>query len=75
MVSLPDETLHIRSETVDVALVVATLHIVKEWEKIMLREERRLQPDTFRAHVENIRRGNLGRMSHWKSCDFEGVAR
>jgi hypothetical protein len=54
-------------------MVVATLQIVKEWEKITLREERRRDPGGFRSSVENIRRGNLGRMSYWRSSDFEGL--
>ncbi|KAF2864659.1 hypothetical protein BDV95DRAFT_508970 [Massariosphaeria phaeospora] len=72
LVSLPDEALHIRSPTVDTALVVATLQILKDWEMHSLREQRKKDPKGFERSVELARWGDLGRVRYWRYTDFEG---
>lgn len=72
LVSLPDESLYIRTTDVDVSMVVATLQVMKDSEKMTLREERRKHSTSFSACVEQIRMSDLGRMSYWRSSDFEG---
>jgi hypothetical protein len=63
---LPDEALYIRSQSVDPALVVATLQIVKDWEKNTLREEKRNNPRAFQISENEARECELGRMSYWR---------
>ncbi|CAG5172770.1 uncharacterized protein ALTATR162_LOCUS7522 [Alternaria atra] len=65
--SLPDESIHVRSGTVDPAMVVATLQVMKEWEKHMLRQEKRKNPKAFAAAEEEARRYELGASSYWKA--------
>jgi hypothetical protein len=65
--SLPDEAVHIRQATVDPALVVATLQVMKDWEKHTLRQEKRKNPKAFGAAEEEARRGELGASSYWKA--------
>jgi hypothetical protein len=71
--SLPDETLYIRSDSVDVGLVVATLQIMRDWEKVVMREEKRKHPGDFATTVEMARNGDLGRMSYWTSAEIEAL--
>lgn len=72
LVSLPNEAVYVRSPKVDVGMIVATLQIMKDWEKIILREERKKKPGDFAVNVEAARQDDIGRMSYWKSSDFEG---
>jgi hypothetical protein len=65
--SLPDESIHVRSGTVDPAMVVATLQVMKEWEKHTLRQEKRRNPKPFAAAEEEARRYELGASSYWKA--------
>ncbi|KAF2751514.1 hypothetical protein M011DRAFT_473977 [Sporormia fimetaria CBS 119925] len=67
LLSPPDEALYIRSEAVDVDMVVATLQIMKDWEKVIFRSERRKDARGFAASVAKARKGDLGRLSYWKS--------
>jgi hypothetical protein len=70
LVNLPDEALTIRSSTVDPALVVATLQIMKDWELRSIREEKRRDPSGFGTSEQAARKTDLGRISHWRSTDF-----
>lgn len=72
LVSLPDETLHIRDPNVDVPMVVASLQVFKDWLMHTLREQRKRDPGRFKANMDAARKGDLGRMRYWKSSDFEG---
>ncbi|KAG9188607.1 hypothetical protein G6011_07312 [Alternaria panax] len=65
--SLPDESVHVRSAIVDPATVVATLQVMKEWEKHTLREEKRKSPKAFAAAEEEAMRCELGAYSYWKA--------
>jgi hypothetical protein len=65
--SLPDESVNVRSPTVDSAMVVATLQVMKEWEKHTLRQEKRKNPGAFAAVEEEARRCELGASSYWKA--------
>ncbi|KAF2656248.1 hypothetical protein K491DRAFT_569119, partial [Lophiostoma macrostomum CBS 122681] len=62
---LPDEALHIRSETEDLQCIVATLQVMKDWEKVTMREEKRESAVRFASSVELARKGTLGRKSYW----------
>ncbi|USP79050.1 uncharacterized protein yc1106_06324 [Curvularia clavata] len=64
---LPDEALYIRSPGVDPALVVATLQIMKDWEKHTFREEKARKPEAFRVTEEEARKHPLGATSYWKA--------
>ncbi|RMZ67343.1 endoglucanase-1 precursor [Pyrenophora seminiperda CCB06] len=66
-VSLPDEALHVRASNVDPALVVATLQVMKDWEKHTLRGEKRKNPEAFAATEEEARKSELGAASYWKA--------
>ncbi|KAF2677595.1 hypothetical protein K458DRAFT_159499 [Lentithecium fluviatile CBS 122367] len=70
LVNLPDEALNIRSPTVDPALVVATLQILKDWELQTIREQKRADPRGFEATESAARKTDFGRISHWRSTDF-----
>jgi hypothetical protein len=48
-------------------MVVATLQVMKEWEKHMLRQEKRKNPKAFAAAEEEARRYELGASSYWKA--------
>ncbi|KAF2732655.1 hypothetical protein EJ04DRAFT_607357 [Polyplosphaeria fusca] len=72
LVNLPDETLHIRNVEVDVPMVVATLQILKDWEKRTMREQKRKNLEGFRVSEDGARKLDLGRMRYWRSGDFEG---
>ncbi|KAF2853347.1 hypothetical protein T440DRAFT_374570, partial [Plenodomus tracheiphilus IPT5] len=63
----PSEALYIRSSTVDPSLVVATLQVLKDWEKHTLREEKRDDEKGFLASQEAARKCDLGAMSYWKA--------
>ncbi|KAF1955291.1 hypothetical protein CC80DRAFT_364260, partial [Byssothecium circinans] len=67
LVNLPDEALHIRSSTVDPALVIATLQILKDWERHTMRREKAIDPNGFEFSEIRARKGDLGRLSYWKS--------
>jgi hypothetical protein len=71
LVCLPDEALCIRSTTVDPALVVASLQVLKDWERHTLREEKKKDPKGFAASEEAARKQDLGIMSYWKASDWE----
>lgn len=71
IVNLPDEALYIRSQTVDLDLVVATLQIMKDWEKDTLRHEKKSNIKGFLASEEAARTCDLGVMSYWKATDSE----
>ncbi|PSN71787.1 hypothetical protein BS50DRAFT_657481 [Corynespora cassiicola Philippines] len=70
LVSLPDEALYIRNPEVDVALVVATLQVMKDWEMHTLRKQRSTNAKAFDANTERVRQNDLGRMRYWKASDF-----
>jgi hypothetical protein len=72
MVSLPDEALYIRDPNVDVAMVVATLQVLKDWEIHSLRRQKLRDPQGFSASVDKIRKGDLGRVRYWRNTDFDG---
>jgi len=63
----PDESVYIRQTTVDPALVVATLQVMKEWEKHTLRQEKRKNYKAFSAAEEEARRCELGASSYWQT--------
>jgi hypothetical protein len=65
--SLPDESLYIRRTTVDPALVIATLQVMKDWEKQMFRQEKKKNPKAFAVAEEEARRCVLGASSYWKA--------
>jgi uncharacterized membrane protein YgcG len=71
LVNLPDEALYIRSSTVDTALVVATLQVMKDWEKHTLRAEKRKNIKAFIVTDEAARNCDLGIMSYWKAADWD----
>lgn len=71
LVNLPDEALYLRSPTIDKALVVATLQILKDWEKHTLRAEKRKNIKEFTATEDAARRCDLGVMSYWKAGDWD----
>jgi hypothetical protein len=71
LVCLPDEALYIRSPNIDPALVVATLQILKDWEKHTFRDEKRTNPKGFQFSEETTRKQDLGIMSYWRASDFD----
>jgi hypothetical protein len=71
LVCLPDEALYIRSPTVDPALVVATLQVLKDWERHTLRDEKRKNIKGFLASEEEARKHDLGVISYWKASDWD----
>lgn len=70
---LPDEALYIRSESEDIQFIVGTLQIMKDWEKIMLGEEKKESAVRFASSQDLARGGNLGRRSYWVDGDSEEV--
>ncbi|OAL54231.1 hypothetical protein IQ07DRAFT_502670 [Pyrenochaeta sp. DS3sAY3a] len=70
LVNLPDETIYIRSPNVDPALVVATLQILKDWEKHTLRGEKSRDSQGFGANEEWARSCDLGIKAHWRAEDL-----
>ncbi|KAH9863966.1 hypothetical protein J1614_009899 [Plenodomus biglobosus] len=70
LVNLPDEALYIRSSTVDPSLVVATLQVLKDWEKDTFRNEKKVNISGFLASEEAARKCDLGAMSYWKAGDW-----
>ncbi|KAF2180424.1 hypothetical protein K469DRAFT_714807 [Zopfia rhizophila CBS 207.26] len=73
MVSLPDEALHIRNPRVDVGMAIATLQVLRDWELNTIREQRKQDPVGFELYLDNARKGDLGRIRHWRHTDFEGT--
>ena len=71
LVNLPDEALYIRSPTVDPALVIATLQVLKDWEKHTLREEKKNDTKGFLISEDGARKCDLGVMSYWKAGDWD----
>jgi hypothetical protein len=71
LVCLPDEALYIRSPDVDIALVVATLQVLKDWEKHTLRDEKAKNAMGFLASENAARKQDLGIMSYWKASDSD----
>ncbi|KZM28048.1 zinc ion binding [Ascochyta rabiei] len=67
---LPDETLYLRSETVDPALVVASLQVLKDWQKHELRRHKDRNPKSFLENEELTRETDLGRLSCWRGSDL-----
>jgi hypothetical protein len=65
----PDEALYIRSPNVDPALVIATLQVLKDWEKVSLRAEKKSNDMAFKEAEEEARRCVLGKRSYWKAGD------
>jgi hypothetical protein len=70
LVSLPDEALYIRDSSVDESMVVASLQVLKDWEMHSLRWQKLRDPRGFSANVEEMRKGDLGRVRFWRSTDF-----
>ncbi|CAE7220329.1 hypothetical protein PTNB85_10247 [Pyrenophora teres f. teres] len=64
---LPDEAVNLRARDVDPAVVVATLQVMKDWEKTTLRAEKARYKDAFGVGEEEARRAVLGRVSYWKA--------
>ncbi|KAH7394290.1 hypothetical protein BKA66DRAFT_567245 [Pyrenochaeta sp. MPI-SDFR-AT-0127] len=71
LVNLPDEAVYIRSSIVDPALVVATLQVLKDWEKHSLRMEKGKNNKGFLVSEEAARKCDLGLMSYWKAGDLD----
>lgn len=71
LVCLPNEALNIRSITVDAALIVATLQVLKDWELHTIRMEKKNHPIDFKAGEDATRAYDLGVISHWKASDWE----
>ncbi|KAF2638331.1 hypothetical protein P280DRAFT_366095, partial [Massarina eburnea CBS 473.64] len=61
------EALHIRSSSVEPALVVATLQILKDWEMHTMRVEKGVDPRGFEFSEISARKGDLGRLRYWKA--------
>lgn len=75
LVSLPDEALYIRSPTVDITIVIATLQIMKDWEKYSMQRQKSRDPAGF-AFTEDMARANdLGRIRYFQASDFDGKLR
>ena len=68
---VPDETLCIRSPTVDHALVVASLQVLKDWQKHELRRQKTRDPTGFMQSEDTARKQDLGRLSYWRGSDME----
>ncbi|KAF2033091.1 hypothetical protein EK21DRAFT_59275 [Setomelanomma holmii] len=71
LVCLPDEALSIRSSRVDPALILATLQVLKDWERSTLRDEKRKIPAGFAVSESAARKCDLGIMSYWKAGDWD----
>jgi hypothetical protein len=71
LVCLPDEALYIRSSQVDPALVIASLQVLKDWEKHALRAEKQRSPRLFAEGEEAARKCDLGLMSYWRVSDWD----
>ena len=69
---LPDETLYIRSPNVDHALVIASLQVLRDWQKHELRRQKRQDPKGFMQSEEAARQHDLGRLSYWRGSDIGG---
>lgn len=67
---VPDETLCIRSPVVDHALVVASLQVLKDWQKHELRRQKTQNPNGFMKSENVARDGDLGRLSYWRGSDM-----
>jgi hypothetical protein len=65
----PDEALYIRSASVQCALVVASLQVLKDWHKRTLRGYREKDPEGFMQAECLAREQELGMMSHWRGSD------
>jgi hypothetical protein len=65
----PDEALYMRSNAVDEALVVATLQVLKDWEKVTLRIEKRAHGKAFAEAEEEARQCVLGKRAYWRAGD------
>ncbi|KAF1355995.1 hypothetical protein EJ07DRAFT_63713, partial [Lizonia empirigonia] len=63
---LPDKSLYIRSPTVDPALVIASLQVLKDWQKHELRRHKGKDPKNFLINEEKAREHDLGRLSYWR---------
>jgi uncharacterized membrane protein YgcG len=75
LVNLPDETLTIRSPHVDQALIIASLQVLKDWEKHTLRGEKTKDSAGFAVSEEAARKCDLGFMSYWKASDWDKKSR
>ncbi|KAF3032635.1 hypothetical protein E8E12_000829 [Didymella heteroderae] len=67
---LPDETLTIRSPIVSHALVIASLQVLKDWQKHQIRKYRSKDPWGFMQTEEEARKHYLGRLSYWRGSDI-----
>jgi hypothetical protein len=63
------EALYIRSTGVDEALVVATLQVLKDWEKVTLRAEKRAHGTAFKKSEEEARKCALGKRAYRRAGD------
>lgn len=68
---LPDETLCIRSPVVDHALVVASLQVLKDWQKHELRRQKTRDPTGFMQSEDTARKQDLGKLSYWRGSDID----
>lgn len=71
LVSLPDEALYIRSQTVDITMVIATLQILKDWEKYTMQRQKFRDPKSFAVSENAARSCDLGRMRYFRAQDFD----
>ncbi|KAH7390818.1 hypothetical protein DE146DRAFT_662827 [Phaeosphaeria sp. MPI-PUGE-AT-0046c] len=71
LVCLPDEALCIRSAMVEPALVIASLQILKDWERHTLRGEKKKNPKAFLENEEEARKRDLGIMRYWRATDWD----
>lgn len=71
LVCLPDEALCIRSTTIDPALVIATLQILKDWERQTFRAEKKKNPKAFLENEDEARKRDLGIIRYWRATDWD----
>ncbi|KAF2006509.1 hypothetical protein P154DRAFT_517586 [Amniculicola lignicola CBS 123094] len=70
LVSIPDEALYIRYPNIDTSMVIATLTILKDWQKHMIGKQKMRDPGGFATTLNSARKSDLGRVSHWKVSDY-----
>jgi hypothetical protein len=71
LVCLPDEAVNIRSPKVDPPLVIATLQVLKDWQRHTFRDEKKKNAKGYLATEEAARKQDLGIMSYWKASDWD----
>lgn len=71
LVCLPDEALCIRSTAIDPALAVASMQVLKDWERHTFRGEKKKNPTGFQYSEEEARKRDLGIMRYWRATDWD----